>query len=130
MTLSHDRNIFINQNSQKHRKYIQNNDVGQASFSIPRPQNDLDLIWLDIKYGCVEGVEDALVQLYTYTMIQGDECMKKNFTISIEESLIKSIKCCAVSNETTSSNLISEYIKAIKKTNGSIIRAIDDINKK
>ena len=50
--------------------------------------------------------------------------MKKNFTISIEESLIKSIKCCAVSNETTSSNLISEYIKAIKKTNGSIIRAI------
>lgn len=56
--------------------------------------------------------------------------MKKNFTISIEESLIKSIKCCAVSNETTSSELISEYIKAIKKTNGSIIRAIDDINKK
>lgn len=92
--------------------------------------HDLDLIWLCIKYGCVEGYKDALVQLYTYTMIQGDECMKKNFTISIEESLIKSIKCCAVSNETTSSNLISEYIKAIKKTNGSIIRAIDDINKK
>lgn len=72
----------------------------------------------------------TLIHLYNDTMMQGDECMKKNFTISIEESLIKSIKCCAVSNETTSSNLISEYIKAIKKTNGSIIRAIDDINKK
>lgn len=92
-----------------------------------RPRFHLALykVWL-----CKEGYKDALVQLYTYTMIQGDECMKKNFTISIEESLIKSIKCCAVSNETTSSNLISEYIKAIKKTNGSIIRAIDDINKK
>lgn len=102
-------------------------------FEYLRPRSDHYLIWLDndnIKYGCVEGYKDALVQLYTYTMMQGDECMKKNFTISIEESLIKSIKCCAVSNETTSSNLISEYIKAIKKTNGSIIRAIDDINKK
>ena len=77
--------------------------------------------------------KDIRMHLFNYTLIQwckGDECMKKNFTISIEESLIKSIKCCAVSNETTSSNLISEYIKAIKKTNGSIIRAIDDINKK
>lgn len=54
--------------------------------------------------------------------------MKKNFTISIEESLIKSIKCCAVSNETTSSELISEYIKAIKK-NKNVIKAIQDINK-
>ena len=88
------------------------------------------MAWCMTVYLCREGYKDALVQLYTYTMIQGDECMKKNFTISIEESLIKSIKCCAVSNETTSSNLISEYIKAIKKTNGSIIRAIDDINKK
>ena len=61
-------------------------------------------------------------------MMQGDECMKKNFTISIEESLIKSIKCCAVSNETTSSELISEYIKAIKK-NKNVIKAIQDINK-
>lgn len=95
-----------------------------------RPRNDLDfnLAWYKV-YSFTEGYKDALVQLYTYTMIQGDECMKKNFTISIEESLIKSIKCCAVSNETTSSNLISEYIKAIKKTNGSIIRAIQDINK-
>ena len=54
--------------------------------------------------------------------------MKKNFTISIEESLIKSIKCCAVSNETTSSDLISEYIKAIQK-NKNVIKAIQDINK-
>ena len=61
-------------------------------------------------------------------MMQGDECMKKNFTISIEESLIKSIKCCAVSNETTSSDLISEYIKAIQK-NKNVIKAIQDINK-
>lgn len=89
-----------------------------------------DNSFIEYLYAYVEGYKDALVQLYTYTLIQGDECMKKNFTISIEESLIKSIKCCAVSNETTSSNLISEYIKAIKKTNGSIIRAIDDINKK
>lgn len=54
--------------------------------------------------------------------------MKKNFTISIEESLIKSIKCCAVSNETTCSDLISEYIKAINK-NKNVIKAIQDINK-
>ena len=54
---------------------------------------------------------------------------RKNFTLSVDEELIKTIKCIAISEGTTVSTLFEEYIKAIKKSNKNVIKAIQDINK-
>lgn len=53
---------------------------------------------------------------------------RKNFTLSVDEELIKTIKCIAISEGTTVSTLLEEYIKAIQK-NRNVIKAIKDINK-
>lgn len=53
---------------------------------------------------------------------------RKNFTLSVDEELIKAIKCIAISEGTTVSTLLEEYIKAIQK-NRNVIKAIKDINK-
>lgn len=55
---------------------------------------------------------------------------KRKLNLSIEESLIKYIKIVAVKEECTVSELIEGYIKAIQKTNGATIKAIQDINNK
>lgn len=53
---------------------------------------------------------------------------KRKLTLSIEEKLIKQIKHICIEEDTTISDLVSEYIKAINK-NRSVIKAIQDINK-
>lgn len=40
---------------------------------------------------------------------------KKKLTLSIEESLIHSVKIQAIKNNTTVSNLLEDYIRALNK---------------
>lgn len=54
--------------------------------------------------------------------------MKKKLLLSIDEKLYKTIKHIAIEEGRTSSDLISDYIKAISK-NRSVLKAIQDINK-
>lgn len=53
---------------------------------------------------------------------------KRKLTLSIEEKLIKQIKHICIEEDTTISDLVSDYIKAIHK-NRNTIKAIKDINK-
>lgn len=55
---------------------------------------------------------------------------KKKMLLSLDEELIKYIKIVAVKNECTVSELVSDYIRAIKNTKGATIKAIQDINNK
>lgn len=54
--------------------------------------------------------------------------MKKKLLLSIDEKLYKAIKIISIEEGRTSSDLISDYIKAINK-NKNVIKAIQDINK-
>ncbi|CEK34565.1 Ribbon-helix-helix protein, copG family [[Clostridium] sordellii] len=54
---------------------------------------------------------------------------KKSLNISIDEKLIKAIKHIAIDEGSSASELISEYIKAIK-LNRNIIKVIRDIENK
>ncbi len=54
--------------------------------------------------------------------------MKKPFNLSMDEKLIKDIKHIAINEGTTPSKLFEEYIKAIKSSNGEVIKAIGAIN--
>ena len=53
---------------------------------------------------------------------------KKRLTLSINESLVKSIKHICIEEDTTVSELFENYIKAITK-NKNTIRAIQDMLK-
>ena len=53
---------------------------------------------------------------------------KSKLTLSIDEKLIKTIKHIAIDNESNVSEMIENYIIAMKK-NENIIKAIDDIVK-
>lgn len=53
---------------------------------------------------------------------------KKALNISIDEDLIKTVKHIAIDEKTSVSELISDYIKAIKK-NKNVIQAVRDIKK-
>ena len=51
---------------------------------------------------------------------------KSKLTLSIDTNLIKTLKHLAIANECTVSEMIENYIRAMKK-NRNIIKAIDDI---
>lgn len=53
---------------------------------------------------------------------------KSKLTLSIDANLKKTLKHLAVDNECTISEMIENYIRAMKK-NKNIIKAIDDIVK-
>lgn len=53
---------------------------------------------------------------------------KRKLTLSIDEKLIKTLKHIAIDNELTASEMIENYVRAMKK-NKNIIKAIDDIIK-
>lgn len=53
---------------------------------------------------------------------------KCKLTLSIDEKLIKTIKHIAIDNGSNVSEMIENYIRAMKK-NKNIIKAIDDIVK-
>nr|DAK84473.1 MAG TPA: MatP C-terminal ribbon-helix-helix domain [Caudoviricetes sp.] len=53
---------------------------------------------------------------------------KSKLTLSIDSNLIKTLKHLAIDNECTISEMIENYIRAMKK-NRNIIKAIDDIIK-
>lgn len=53
---------------------------------------------------------------------------KKKLNLSIEEDLHKTIKHIAIEQDTTVSNIVEDYIKAIQ-SNRDIIRAIKDMQK-
>lgn len=53
---------------------------------------------------------------------------KSKLTLSIDEKLIKTAKHIAIDNGSNVSEMVEEYIKAMKK-NKNIIKAISDINK-
>ena len=55
---------------------------------------------------------------------------KRKLTLSVQEDLIKYIKVISVKNDSTVSEIFENYIKAIKKSNQAVIKAIDDINNK
>lgn len=54
--------------------------------------------------------------------------MKESFNLSINKDLKKYIKHIAINEGVTVSELIEDYIKAIKATNGETIKAIKGIN--
>lgn len=56
------------------------------------------------------------------------EQTKESFNLSIDKNLKKYIKHAAINEGITVSELIEDYIKAIKATNGETIKAINDIN--
>ncbi len=53
---------------------------------------------------------------------------KKNFTLSIDEKLISTIKHIALDESKTVSEMFEDYIRAVKR-NRNTIRAINDIVK-
>lgn len=55
--------------------------------------------------------------------------MKKKLTLTIDDKLINYIKHIALDENMSVSELFEDYIKAIKKSNKNVIRAIQDINK-
>ncbi|HBF1292606.1 TPA: ribbon-helix-helix protein, CopG family [Clostridioides difficile] len=54
--------------------------------------------------------------------------MKESFNLSIDKDLKKYIKHIAINEGITVSELIEDYIKAIKATNGETLKAIRGIN--
>ena len=54
--------------------------------------------------------------------------MKESFNLSINKDLKKYIKHVAINEGLTVSELIEDYIKAIKATNGETLKAIKEIN--
>ncbi len=54
---------------------------------------------------------------------------KSKLNLNIDSELKKTIKHLAIELDTTSSSIVEEYIKAIKK-NKDVIKAINDINNK
>lgn len=54
--------------------------------------------------------------------------MKESFNLSINKDLKKYIRHIAINEEITVSELIEDYIKAIKATNGETLKAIREIN--
>lgn len=54
---------------------------------------------------------------------------KKKLTLTIDDKLINYIKHIALDEETSVSELIELFIKATKKSNKGVIKAIKDINK-
>jgi len=65
--------------------------------------------------------------IYIFICIWGYMGMSKSkLTLSIDTNLIKTLKHLAIDNECTVSEMIENYIRAMKK-NRNIIKAIDDI---
>ena len=54
--------------------------------------------------------------------------MKESFNLSIDKDLKKYIKHIAINEGITVSELMEDYIKAIKATNGETLKAIRKIN--
>lgn len=54
--------------------------------------------------------------------------MKKPLNLFIDDKLIKYIKHTAINEDKSVSELMEEYIKAIKSSNGEVIKAIGAIN--
>lgn len=54
--------------------------------------------------------------------------MKESFNLSIDKDLKKYIKHIAINEGITVSELMEDYIKAIKATNGETLKAIRGIN--
>lgn len=54
--------------------------------------------------------------------------MKESFNLSIDKDLKKYIKHIAINEGITVSELMEDYIKAIKATNGETLKAIREIN--
>ena len=54
--------------------------------------------------------------------------MKESFNLSIDKDLKKYIKHIAINEGITVSELMEDYIKAIKATNGETLKAISVIN--
>lgn len=54
--------------------------------------------------------------------------MKKPLNLFIDDKLIKYIKHTAINEDKSVSELMEEYIKAIKSSNGEVIKAIGVIN--
>lgn len=54
--------------------------------------------------------------------------MKESFNLSIDKDLKKYIKHIAINEGITVSELMEDYIKAIKGTNGETLKAIRGIN--
>lgn len=74
------------------------------------------------------GYTPILMYLYTYIDIGRMVYMtKKKLNLSIDASLHKTIKHIAISEDTTVSTLVEDYIRAIQK-NKDVIKAIKSIN--